>query len=58
MCVPQNCLSVSNLSSVPCLYEGCNSALVSSWQRCTDSFNNFKLLAWQSCLGLSGSTSD
>ena len=57
MRVPQNCLCVSNLSTVPCLYEGCNSAVVFSWQRCPDSFYNFKLLlAWRSRLGLSGST--
>ena len=60
MCVHQNCLLVSNLSSIPCLYKDCNSAFFLLDNDVVDPFNNFKLLAWPSdqviLRGLNGST--
>ena len=40
MCVPQNWLSLSKLFSVPCLYEGCNGAVVLLRNAVADPFNN------------------
>ena len=38
LCIPQNYLSVFNLSSVACLYDGCKSTVVvSSWRPCRGS---------------------
>ena len=53
ICLRQNYLSVSNLSSVARLYEGCKSVVVSSWRTLSwfDELTTFKLFAQRSRLG-------